>query len=231
MFRYPQELTRAVSRDHGWFFKPQLFPINIILLKRGTLQLSNAKNFSSTRQGTAKLQEFKVERFWESFVTVTVGKRRFDTERLAFRPWQRFICIHSDVGAGDRRRPICFFPPFGSSCTLCTGLVSFVRTQDEGAMCPKITTGMMLPEIRNGRTPWVRGTCSCFGQLPGCGAWFGDSLKAYPQTPWPKAGKANTCFVPLHSLLLGFEIVVRSFHAHSFCAEVVRWQKKCVTPA
>ena len=79
-----------------------------------------------------------------------MGKSRFDgTERLAFRPWQRFICIHSDVGAGDRRRPICFFSPFGSSCALCTGLkfVSFVRTQDEGAMCPKITISMMLPEI------------------------------------------------------------------------------------
>ena len=25
--------------------------------------------------------------------------------------------------------------------------------------------------------PWVRGTCSCFGQLQGRGAWFGDSLK------------------------------------------------------
>ena len=77
-----------------------------------------------------------------------MGKSRFDgTERLAFRPWQRFICIHSDVGAGDRRRSICFFSPFGSSCALCTGLVSFVRTQDEGAMCPKTTIGMMLPEI------------------------------------------------------------------------------------
>ena len=136
-----------IITDHGWFFKPQLFPIKIILLKRGTLQLSNAKKFSSIRQGTTKLQEFKVERFWESFVTVTMGKSRFDgTERLAFRPWQRFICIHSDVGAGDRRRPICFFSPFGSSCALCTGLVSFVRTQDEGAMCPKITISM-IPEI------------------------------------------------------------------------------------
>ena len=136
------------TRDHGWFFKPQLFPIKIILLKRGTLQLSNAKKISSIRQGTAKLQEFKVEWFWGSFATVTMGKSRFDgTERLAFRPLQRFTCIHSDVGAGDRRRPICFFSPLGSSCTLCTGLVSFVRTQDEGAMCPKITIGMMLPEI------------------------------------------------------------------------------------
>ena len=146
-----------------------------------------------------------------------MGKSRFDgTERLAFRPWQRFICIHSDVGAGDRRRPICFFSPFRCSCARCTGLVSFVRTQDEGAMCPKITIGMMLPEILKWATPWVRGMCSCFGQLQGRDAWFGDSLKADPQTPWPKAGKANTCSVPLHSLLLGFEIVVRSFHAHSF---------------
>ena len=55
-------------------FKPQIFPIKIILLKRGTLQLSNAKKFSSIHQGTAKLQEFKVEWFWESFVTVTMGR-------------------------------------------------------------------------------------------------------------------------------------------------------------
>ena len=33
---------------------------------------------------------------------------------------------------------------------LCTGLVYFVRTQDEGAMCSKITIGMMLPEFRLG---------------------------------------------------------------------------------
>ena len=213
-------------RDHGWFFKPQLFPTKIILLKRGTLQLSNAKKFSLIRQGMAKLQEFKVERFWESFVTVTMGKSRFDgTERLAFRPWQRFICIHSDVGAGDRRRPICCFSPFGSSCALCTGLVSFVRTQDEGAMCPKITISMMLPEILKLANSVGPGGLQLLCQLQGHGAWFGDSLKADPETPWPKAGKANTCFVPLHSLLLGFEIVVRSFHAHRFRAEVVRWQK------
>ena len=34
-----------------------------VKMKRGTLQLSNAKKFSSIRQGTAKLQEFKVEHF------------------------------------------------------------------------------------------------------------------------------------------------------------------------
>ena len=75
---------------------------------------------------------------------------------------------------------------------------------------------------RNFEMGKLRGTCSCFGQLQGRGAWFGDSLKADRQIPLPKAGKANTCFVPLHSLLLGFEIGVRSFHAHSFRAEVVR---------
>ena len=88
---------RAHVRDHGWFFKPQLFSIKIILWKRGTFQLSNATNFSSIRQNTAKLQEFKVERLGDQFVTVTMGKSRFDgTKRLAFPPWQRFICIHSD---------------------------------------------------------------------------------------------------------------------------------------
>ena len=89
---------RSFSRDHGWFFKPQLFPIKVILWKRRTLQLSNATNFSSIRQKTAKLQEFKVERLEEQFVTVTMGKSRFDgTERPTFPPWQRFICIHSDL--------------------------------------------------------------------------------------------------------------------------------------
>ena len=87
----------STTRDHGWFFKPQLFPIKITLWKRGTFQLSNATNFSSIRQKTAKLEEFKVERLGDQFVTVTMGKSRFDgTKRLAFPPWQRFICIHSD---------------------------------------------------------------------------------------------------------------------------------------
>ena len=103
-----------------------------------------------------------------------------------------------------------------------TGLVSFVRTQDEGAMCPKITISMMLPEILKLANSVGPGDVQLLCQLQGHGAWFGDSLKADPETPWPKAGKANTCFVPLHSLLLGFEIVVRSFHAHRFRAEVVR---------
>ena len=89
--------TGPIVRDHGWFFKPQLFPIKIILWKRGTFQLSNATKFSSIRQKAAKLQEFKVERLGDQFVTVTMGKSRFDgTKRLAFPPWQRFICIHSD---------------------------------------------------------------------------------------------------------------------------------------
>ena len=87
----------AMPRDHGWFFKPQLFPIKITLWKRGTFQLSKATIFSSIRQKTAKLEKFKVERLGDQFVTVTMGKSRFDgTKRLAFPPWQRFICIHSD---------------------------------------------------------------------------------------------------------------------------------------
>ena len=67
------------------------------------------------------------------------------------------------------------------------------------------------------RNPWVPGMCSCFGQLQARGAWFGDSLKADPQTPRPKAGKANTA-----CCLVFFENVVRSVHAHSFRTEVVR---------
>ena len=38
---------------------------NLDYRKKGTLQLSNATNFSSIRQETTKLQSFKVERFGE----------------------------------------------------------------------------------------------------------------------------------------------------------------------
>ena len=194
--------------------------------------LKEEKKFSSIGHQTEKLQEFKVERFWELFVTVTVGKSRFDgTGRLAFRPWQWFICILSDRPVPEISEGR--FASFLCSCALCTGLVCFVRIQDEGAVCSKITIGVMF--TRNfgmGELRWVWGTCSCFGQLQGRGAWFGESLKADPQTPWPNDGKANACFFPLHSLLLGFEIAMRSFHAHSFSAEVLRWtKKKCVRPA
>ena len=81
---------------------------------------------------------------------------------------------------------------------------------------------MMLPEILKLANSVGPGDVQLLCQLQGHGAWFGDSLKADPETPWPTAGKANTFFVPLQSLLLGFEIVVRSFHAHRFRAEVVR---------
>ena len=79
----------------------------------------------------------------------------------------------------------------------------------------------------------LRDGCSCSmvvstdselsrGQFHGRGAWFGDSLRPDPLTPWPNASNASACFVPLYSLLLGFEIVVRSFHtvsAQKFCAQ------------
>ena len=39
---------------------------------------SNATNFSSIRQEKTNLQEFKVERFADKFVTVTMRKIRFD---------------------------------------------------------------------------------------------------------------------------------------------------------
>ena len=86
------------TRDSGWFFKPQRFATKLTLLKKETLQLSNATNFSSIRQETTKLQEFKVERFANKFVTVTAGKdpvRRH--KRLDFPPWQRFICIYTGM--------------------------------------------------------------------------------------------------------------------------------------
>ena len=44
------------------------------VVEKETLQLSNATNFSSIRQETTKLQEFKVERFADKFVTVTMRK-------------------------------------------------------------------------------------------------------------------------------------------------------------
>ena len=75
-----------------------------------------------------------------------MGKSRFDgTERLAFWPWQRFICIHCTFRRSTKADLL--LSTFRSSCALCTGLVCFVQTQDEGAMCSKITFGMMLPEI------------------------------------------------------------------------------------
>ena len=159
-----------------------------------------------------------------------MGKSRFDgTERLAFRPWQRFICIHSDVGAGDRRRPICFFSPFGSSCALCTGLVSFVQAGDtrRTSHVPKdndwhdVTRNFEMGELRGN---WKRAVALVNFRVLVLG--LETRWRPILKLLWPKAGKANTCFVPLHSLLLGFEIVLRSFHAHSFRAEVVRCQKQ-----
>ena len=47
------------------------------------------------------------------------------------------IILHTfrPAGPGTRRRPICFrVSSFISSCALCTGLVCFVRIQDEGVM-------------------------------------------------------------------------------------------------
>ena len=66
--------------------------------KKETLQLSNATNFSSIRQETTKLQEFKVERFADKFVTDTMRKDPVQRhKRLDFPRWQRFICIYTDM--------------------------------------------------------------------------------------------------------------------------------------
>ena len=109
-----------------------------------------------------------------------------------------------------------------------TGLVSFVRTQDEGAMRRKITIGMMLPEILEWANSVGPGDVQLLWSTLGlwCLVWrlveglssnslaqSWQSMQAHVSPPPPP---------PLHSLLLGFEIVVRSFHANSFCAEVVR---------
>ena len=78
------------------------------------------------------------------------------------------------AAAGDRRRPICFCSPFGSSCALCTDLVYFVRTQDEGAMCSKIAIGMMLPEILEWANSVGPGDVQLFWSTSGPWCWFGD---------------------------------------------------------
>ena len=60
------------------FFEPQLFPIKIILLKRGTLQLSNAKIFSSIRQGSLKERH-----------SYRSSKSSCFENRLSPSPWER----------------------------------------------------------------------------------------------------------------------------------------------
>ena len=155
-----------------------------------------------------------------------MGKSRFDgTERLAFRPWQRFICVHSDVGAGDRRRPICFFPPFGSSCALCTGLVSFVRTQDEGAMCPKITISLMLPEILKWANSVGPGTCSCFGQLQRHGAWLEARWRSILKLLGPKLAKQTHVSSPSTACCLVLKLWCEAF-MHTVSAQKLFADKK-----
>ena len=68
-------------------FQTSTFCYKTYVVEKETLQLSNATNISSIRQETTKLQEFKVERFANKFVTVTTGKdpvRRH--KRLDFPP-------------------------------------------------------------------------------------------------------------------------------------------------
>ena len=73
------------TRDRGRFFKPERFATKLTLQKKGFLQLSNPTKFSSIRQETTKLHEFKFERFADKFVTVTMEKIRFDgTSGLIF---------------------------------------------------------------------------------------------------------------------------------------------------
>ena len=70
------------------------------------------------------------------------------------------------------------------------------------------------------------------GQLQGCGAWFGDSLEADPQTVGPTLAKqahVSSPPPPLHTLLLGFEIVAGAKRSHSFNAEVLHRPSKIVS--
>ena len=98
------------------------------------------------------------------------------------------------AGAGDQRRPICFFSSFMFTvhwpCLLCSGTRrrSHVLKDNDWR---DVTRNFGMGELR-----WVWGTCSCFGQLQGRGAWFGELLKVDPQTPWPNNGKASACFFP-----------------------------------
>ena len=137
------EMCMNHRRDRGWFFKPQRFATKLTLLKKETLQLSNATNFSSIRQEMTKLQEFKVERFANKFVTVTTGKdpvRRH--KRLDFPPWQRFICIIYTLACGMsptiislahawrcKDPQICFFSPCSSHKHWPSFLVCLDRTR------------------------------------------------------------------------------------------------------
>ena len=83
----------------------------------------------------------------------------------------------------------------------------------------------MLSEILKLANSVGPGDVQLLCQLQGHGAWFGDSLKADPETPWPKAGKANTCFVPLHSLLLVLKLWCEAF-MHTVSAQKLFADKK-----
>ena len=64
----------STTRDHGWFFKPQLFPIKIILLKRGTLQLSNAKNLARSVKDRQSYRSSKSSGFENRLSQSPLGK-------------------------------------------------------------------------------------------------------------------------------------------------------------
>ena len=154
-------IVQLAGRDRGWFFKPQRFATKLTLLQKETLQLSNATNFSSIRQETTKLQEFKVERFANKFVTVTTGKdpvRRH--KRLDFPPWQRFICIYTGITGHHitgacmavrirRFNLLLFALQFSQALALFFGLF---RQNTKEPMHWKITTGMISFNFCNGRT-------------------------------------------------------------------------------
>ena len=138
------------------------FQEKIILWKRGALQLSSATNFSSIRQKTAKLQEFKLEQLGDLSRSPWERANLTAPSGLLFHPdKQRFICMHS-----DRRstKADLLLSPFRSPRAPCAVLVCFVRTHDEGAMYSKITIGAMLPELLK----WANSVgSSCFPPTPG----------------------------------------------------------------
>ena len=138
-------------------FQTSTFCYKTYVVEKETLQLSNATNFSSIRQETTKLQEFKVERFANKFVTVTTGKDpvRRRTSGLIFHPdngsfayihWHAAYACHRPSyhwrmhgGAKTRR-----FSSLRLAVLTSTGpRFWFVWTEHERTHALMITTGMI----------------------------------------------------------------------------------------
>ena len=213
----------SYCRDRGWFFKPQLFPIKVILLKRGTVQLSNAKkNLARSIKERPSYRSSKLSSFensllpspWERADLTAPSGSLFHPDRGSFAYIPTSRCRRSTQA--DSLPNFSFQVFMYVHCVL--ALFAFIWTHGEGAIITVLKDNHWHDVIRNFGMGELRGPGEVQllsidsglsrGQLQGRGAWFGDSLKlkADPQTSWPNAGKASACFVPLHSLLLGLKL-------------------------